>query len=62
MGNFCTSDDRILIEFVKFYKENHDFIITDADLINKIEKRNKKFLVSLLNKNRDIALEKMSNY
>ena len=62
MGNFCTSDDRELIEFAKFYKLNRDYIITDTDLTHKLENRNRNFLNSLLNINRDVVIDKMSNF
>lgn len=61
MGNFCTSDDRELIEFAKFYKANRDYIVTDSNLSHKGDSRNKTFLDSLINKNREVVIEKMSN-
>lgn len=59
MGNFCSSDDKELIQFSKFYKSNKDFIVTEFDLANKVETPNKQMIERFFNKSREKILEKM---
>jgi len=60
MGNYCSTEDKDLNEFSKFYKTNKDYIVTETHLSNLAETRDTAFLENLLNKKRNKVFEKMS--